>query len=99
MMGLSITSQKLTADGVIGVSGKPIRVFALLVKSDSSGSSVILYNGTGTGGTEMDTVKGTASDVTRVNYAGGMLLPSGGYIDLDGTHTTYVVALYSQEAN
>ncbi len=98
MMGLQIGSQKRTTDGVIGVSGKPVRVFGFIVKADSSGASVVVYDGTSTGGVEYDTVTGAASVNTRISYPGGLLFPDGCYIDID-SHTTYVVAIYTQEAN
>ncbi len=96
-MSLPIGSQKRTTDGVIGTSGKKIRLYGIIVASDSSGSAVALYDGTTTGGVLMDTITGAASVSTRVNYPGGLLFNSGLFIDLDGTHTTYVTAIYEQE--
>ena len=95
-MNLSIGSQKITADGVIGGSGKVIRVFGFIVSADSSGAVVTVYNGTGTGGIVMDSLVGAASVSTRISYPGGLFLPAGCYLDIDA-HTTYVVAIYEQE--
>lgn len=99
MMGLQIGSQKISADGVVGVSGKPIRVFAFIVRSGAGGNAVtVAYNGTGTGGTEYDTLNGTQSLTVRISYPGGLLFPSGCYLDID-TNTSYVTVIYTQEAN
>ncbi len=96
-MSLPIGSQKIVADGVIGTSGKKIRLYGIIVASDSTGGPVALHDGTSTAGALMDTITGAASVSTRVNYAGGLLFNSGLYINLDGSHTTYVVAIYEQE--
>lgn len=95
-MNLGIGSQKRTTDGVIGGSGKAIRVFGFIVNADSSGTVVAVYDGTSTGGTAMDSLVGAASISTRISYAGGLLFPNGCFIDVDA-HTNYVVASYSQE--
>ncbi len=96
-MSLPIGAQKITADGVIGTSGKKIRLYGIIVVSDSSGSAVALHDGTSTAGALMDTITGAASVSTRVNYPGGLLFNSGLYINLDGSHTTYVTCIYEQE--
>ncbi len=95
-MNLTIGSQKISADGVIGGSGKAIRVFGFIVNADSSGAVVAVYNGTSTAGILMDSLVGAASVSTRINYPGGLLLPAGCYLDID-SHTTFVVVIYSQE--
>lgn len=96
-MSLSIGAQQITADGVIGTSGKKIRLYGIIVNSDSSGSTVDLHDGTSTGGTKLDSIAGAASVSTRVSYPGGLLFNSGMYVNLDGTHTTFVTAIYEQE--
>lgn len=95
-MSLPIGSQKRTTDGVIGTSGKKIRIYGFIVNADASGAVVAVYDGTSTGGTAMDSLVGAASVSTRISYPGGLLLNSGCYLDLD-THTNYVVAIYEQE--
>lgn len=99
MMGLQIGSQNITQDGVIGVSGKPVRVFEFIVRSGSGGGAAIaVYNGTSTGGTKYDDLNGTTSLTVRIPYVGGLLFPAGCYVDVD-SNTTYVTAIYTQEAN
>lgn len=96
-MSLSIGSQKRTTDGVIGTSGKKIRLYGLIIHSGSGGAgSAVIYNGTSTGGTEMDAVAGTTDVSVRVAYPGGLALESGCYIDI-GSNTDYVTAIYEQE--
>jgi hypothetical protein len=95
-MNLSIGSQKISADGVIGGSGKVIRVFGFIVNADASGAVVAVYDGTSTGGIVMDSLVGAASVSTRISYPGGLFLPAGCYLDID-SHTNYVVAIYEQE--
>ena len=95
-MSLPIGAQKRTTDGVIGVSGKKIRVYGFLVSADSSGAVVAVYDGVDTSGVLMDSLVGAASVVTRISYPGGLLFNSGCYIDIDA-HTTSVVAIYEQE--
>lgn len=92
-----IGSQKRTTDGVIGGSGKPIRLYGLLVSSGATAAAPALYDGTSTAGTLMDTCTcPTVSVVNRFPYPGGLLFPNGLYVDVD-TNTTFVVAIYSQD--
>ncbi len=95
-MALQIGSQKISADGVVGTSGKPTRVFGFIVNADSSGAVVAVYNGTSTGGTVYDSLVGAASVSTRIAYPGGLFFPAGCYLDIDA-HTTYVTVIYTQE--
>ena len=94
----SIGSKKIVSDSVVGVSGAPVRLFGLLIKSDGTGTVVNVYNGTSTGGVLMDECVGTASVVTRISYPGGLLLPAGAFLDVDA-HTTYCVAIFEQVAS
>lgn len=96
-MSLSIGSQNITADGVIGTSGKKIRVYELIVRAGSGGATVVdVYNGTSSGGTKIDTINAAQSTTTRAVYAGGLYCGSGLYIDVDA-NTSFVTAIYEQE--
>lgn len=96
-MSLPIGAQNITEDGVIGTSGKKIRLFAIVVHSGSGGGGVAaLHNGTSTAGTEYDTVTGTADVSVRVSYTGGLIFTSGLYINVDA-NVDYVTAIYEQE--
>ncbi len=98
-MSLPIGSQKITtSDSAIGTSGKKIRVYGLIVRSDGDGASVVnVYDGTSTSGTLMDVINvGAASTTVRVMYCGGLYLGSGCFLDVD-TNTAFVTAIYEQE--
>lgn len=97
-MSLSIGLQKRTDDGVIGTSGKKIRVYGFIVRSDGDGASVVsVYNGTTSSGVLLDVIDvAAASSTTRVMYAGGLLFDSGCFVDVDA-NTAFVTAIYEQE--
>lgn len=97
-MSLPIGSQKVTSDIAVGVSGKKIRLYGLIVRSTAGGAAVVnVYNGTSTSGVLTDIVDvSAASTTTRVMYAGGLYLGSGCFIDVD-TNTSFVTAIYEQE--
>ena len=89
--------QKITADGVIGVSGKPIRLFGYTQLSAATGSGlVIFYNGSSASGTELFRRSGTANGTITVDFgASGMFFPAGLYLDIDAD-VTNVTANYVQ---
>jgi hypothetical protein len=86
---------RLTADGVIGTSGKPIRITSIVVHSAGTGGVVQLRNGTSGTDTEFDEINGTANVSKRVEYEGGLFLPDGGYYDEDA-NVVYSVINYEQ---
>jgi hypothetical protein len=92
-MAATIGSKQITADGYL-FGAVPTRVFALFVKSDSTGGNVVAKDANTT---EYDTIVGAASVVTPRYYPGGLLFPGGCYLDIDNTHTTYVTAIASVE--
>lgn len=96
-MSLGIGSQRVTADSVIGTSGKKIRLYAAIVHSDASGGVVQLRNGTSDSGTEYDEVNGTADVSVQVSYPGGLYFPNGLFVDVDA-NTVYVTCIYEQES-
>ena len=79
-------SQKLTAAGVVGVSGKPTRIYGYILISLVSGPGIVtLYNGTDTTGTKISKQVGTADSQTEVNFGPeGTFFPGGCYADIDG---------------
>lgn len=95
-MSLPIGSTRLTADGVVGVSGKKIRVYGIVVHSSGTAGVVQLRNGTTTGGTEYDEINGTIGVSIRVNYPGGLLFPDGCFYDEDA-NVVYSTIIYEQE--
>lgn len=86
-------------DAAIGVSGKPIRVFAINFVSDGTAGVVLLRNGTSTGGTAFIREDGVVSSGKTVSYGQtGILFPAGCFCDVD-VHVTAGVVSYSQEAS
>lgn len=94
---MSIGSQQRTTDGVIGTSGKPVRVYMFIVHSGASAGDVVVYNGTSASGTEYDLLSGSANVSVRISYPGGLLFPAGCYLNIDDSNTAYVTAIYEQE--
>ncbi len=95
-MSLAIGSQKRTTDGVIGTSGKKIRLYGLIVRAGGSDTVVELYNGTSASDTLVDTINGAADTTTRVMFAGGLFLGSGCFLNLDA-NISFVTAIFEQE--
>ena len=91
-------SQRLTADGVVGTSGKAIRLFGYTMRSGAGGPGIILlYNGTDGTGTEK--WKGTGlmdGSADKIFGAKGKHFPAGLYCDIDGD-VTYIDFDYVQE--
>ena len=79
---------QVTVDGQAGPA-KAVRVWSVVVKSDTTAAVVSLKNGTSTGGTEYDQIDGTISKAVVRSYEGGLVFPAGCFVDLDA-HTTYV---------
>lgn len=93
-------SSRLTAAGVLSVSGKPVRVFGFTMRSGSGGSGrVTLYNGTSTSGTEKYVLDGNADASAEKTFAAvGKYFPGGCYVDIDA-NVQYVDFDYVQEQN
>ena len=91
-------SVRITAAGVVGVSGKPVRIFGVTTRSGAGGpGTVTLYNGTSTSGTEKYKFNGnTDASADKVFPAEGKFFPGGCYADLD-TDVSYVDFDYLQE--
>ena len=77
--------QKVTADAVVGVADKPVRLYSLVIRSKVSGSGiVILRNGSDTSGTEFTQLDGVAGASTPVSFGEqGKFFPGGLYVDID----------------
>lgn len=86
-----------TTDGPIGTSGKPIRVFSAAVLSDGTASTVILRNGTSTGGSAYVQLDGVINKLsTPFNALHGVLFPAGCYADVDA-HSVGGYVSYTEE--
>ena len=82
-MNLVIDTVRLAADGVVGQSGKPTRVYWIHLISGGTASTTSLKNGTSTAGTAYCQVNGKANEGVLLNFAGGMRFPGGCFLDTD----------------
>lgn len=91
-------STRITAAGVVGVSGKPVRIYGFTMRSGAGGSgTVTLYNGASTAGIEKYRLQGNAdASADKVFPTEGKHFPSGCYADLDAD-VQYVDFDYVQE--
>lgn len=86
-------SQRLTADGVVGPSGKPIRVFNVTWLSGAGGpGELVLENGTAASSTNWIVQDGSAASKSdTLNFEGGLLFADGCYFDKDANVAAIVV--------
>lgn len=94
-VGFGATERK-TADGAVGVSGRPTRVFSIHWLSGAASSTAILRNGT----LVTDEIRyqkiGTANDSYIESFGeNGILFPSGCYFDADA-NLTYAIITFIQ---
>ena len=91
-----IGSKRFTADGVVGISGSPVRVFNVEMLNDASVGELVLRNGTADSATIYVKKNGaTVSDTDTYSWQGGLLFPDGCFFDKD---TNTVAAVISYEA-
>jgi len=90
-------SIRLTADGVIGTSGKPIRVLSVEALAGSGGvGELVLRDGTSDSGTIYVQQNGTLlSHSDTFNWTGGLYFPNGCFWDKDDD-TDAIVINYEQ---
>lgn len=87
----------LTEDGVLNTSGEPVAVYGFHILSGAGGNgSVVLRNGTTTGGTAVITEEGTQSQGVTYDFGGvGLVFPSGCFVDF-GTNASAVTVFYER---
>ena len=95
-MNLVPGSTRLTADGLVGSSGNPIRVFSIHLISGATASTTTFNNGTLVGDTAYAQVDGIASKSVTLNFAGGLRFPAGCYMNTDA-NISYCVITYTEE--
>lgn len=88
--------QRVTADAVIGQSGKPKRIFFIHLVSLAGASTCIIRNGTSAASTAFVQIDGIASQGVTLNFAGGFRFPDGAFFDADG-NISYAVISYTEE--
>lgn len=92
-MNLLPGSQRITADGVVGVSGKPTRLYCVSLISGASASVLSLLDGADATGNQLVSITGNANTGVVINFAGGLRFPRGIYADVDGniSSATFVI--------
>jgi hypothetical protein len=97
-MSLPIGKTQITSSGVVGTSGKPMRIYGAVVRSAGTAATVALYDGTSTSGTtKYEDIDGAINSTVRVMYAGGLLFNSGCYASI--ANATYVTFILEQEGS
>jgi len=89
-------TQILTGDAVVGVSGKPTRVFVVNLKSGGTAGNIVLRNGTTAAGTIYIDFTGTINVGTVYDLGEhGVLFPDGCFYDHDAnnSHVSITYAL------
>ncbi len=85
-----------TADSVIGVSGKPCRVFSVSWLSDGTARDLVLRNGTTASDTIYVTLAGSANVSIVQNWEGGLLFPDGCFLDFTASMVNAVIEFRSE---
>lgn len=88
-------STYLTADGVVGTSGKPIRVLSATFLSDGTAGIFVLRNGAADTATVYVQHGGTISQTVTVNFGAGLTFPAGCFFD-KGTNVVSAAIEYEQ---
>jgi hypothetical protein len=92
-------SVRLTASGVVGVSGKPVRVHSVELLSGGTAGKLTLRNGTAdTDTVYVDQTCATVSETNTFTWVGGLVFPDGCYFHKDA-NTTAVVVNFEQIAS
>lgn len=91
-------TQLVTADGVVGTSGKPVRIFSIHILSGAGGGAVVnLRSGTAVGGTIRIKETGTVDTGKTFDYGKyGYLFEAGCFCDVDA-NTTSVAVQFEKE--
>lgn len=86
-------SKYLTADGVVGTSAKPVRIYTLTAVSGATAGKIVLRNGSGAAGTiYVNALCATVSQSHTINFEHGMVFPDGCFFDKDANVDSIVVS-------
>lgn len=72
----------LSADGVVGISGEPVRIYSATHLSDGTARNLVLRNGADDTATVWVTAPGVISSTVTTNWEGGLLFPNGCFFDI-----------------
>lgn len=88
---------RVTANGVVGVSGKPVRIYGYTMRSGAGGPGVVqLFDGASNAGNERWAGQGNMDSGSIVSFGErGKFFPTGSYCQIDG-NVTYVEFDYEQ---
>jgi len=89
-------TQLVTADGIIGRSGKPVRIYHIHIISGGTAGVVAFRNGTLVTDTIWLQETGTASTGATFDYSEGFLLPGGCFVDVDANVTSVAVTFHTE---
>ena len=89
-------TKTLAADGVVGNSGKPFRLYSVTWLSGGTAGVLVLRNGAADTATAWITIAGTISRSVTQNFEGGLLFDSGLFYDHDSNTT---IAIFSGEVD
>ena len=86
----------MSADGSVGVSGKPTRIFAMNLVSGAGSGDLVLRNGSAASGTIYLQFAGVASTGQLFTIDDGVFFPGGCFYDHEANNT-HVSITYEQE--
>jgi len=91
-------TQLVTADGIVGRSGLPVRVYHVHINSGAAAGVVNLRNGSTVAATIWAICNGTgANQGNNVSFGEcGILLPAGCYVDVDANVTSVAVTFSTE---
>ena len=89
-------SVRKTADGVVGTSGRPIRVWNATWLSGGTAAILQLRNGTAVTDDLYVNEKGLAAYSETINFDRGLLFPDGCWYDHDANASSAIIS-YSEE--
>ena len=93
---MSVGSKYLTADGIIGGSGLPVKIYSVTALSGGTAGKVVLRNGSTAAGTiYVNALCAVVSQTNTFNFESGTLFPDGCFFDKDA-NVTSVVVTYEQ---
>ena len=91
-------STRLTADGAVGTSGRPIRIFSVHEIYGSTSTGSVFRNGTSATDTIFISLKSTDSTGVTTSFGeNGFLFPSGCFFD-KGTSVTSILIEFREES-
>ncbi len=97
-MALTINpgSERFTADGVVGGSGKPVRVHGAHMISGATAGVVLLRNGPLVSSTIWLELNGIANDGATFNFSTGVLFPDGCFYDENSDVTSTIITFATE---